>query len=73
MGNPKIGEDGVRLCDQPGCELPATHAYVWDKPMVACILHAQMALQIANMMGFPTPANTLRELEIDEMFASDDK
>jgi hypothetical protein len=72
MSNQKFNEHHVRLCDQEGCELPATHTYVWDRQLVACRIHAQGVLNIANAMGFPTPAATMRLMTIDEMAPDED-
>lgn len=68
----KINERGERLCDQAGCELLATHYYVWTGPQVACVIHAQKAEAIADMMGFPTVSRTMRELTVDEMMPEEE-
>lgn len=62
----KLDKDGVRLCDNDTCELIATHTLVWTEQMHFCIVHANQALGLANMMGFPTPANTVRTMTPDE-------
>lgn len=63
----KLDSDGVRLCDHNDCELPATHTLVWTKQQYYCIVHAQQALNVAQMMGFPTAGNTARLMTPDEM------
>lgn len=62
----------VRKCDQEGCEYPATHTLVWTEHKYYCLIHANKALGIAAVMGFPTPERTVRQLTIDEMLIDDD-
>ena len=71
MMGEKFNEDGVRLCDQAGCEEQAVFWYVWDGPMVVCVDHSEKVLGIATAMGFATPALTLRQLTTDELMASE--
>lgn len=63
----KFDNNGVRLCDQERCDLPATHTLVWAGPQCYCAIHARQAINIAGAMGFPTPARTLRPMTLDEM------
>lgn len=67
----KFNEDGVRVCDQAGCENQAVFWYVWDGPMVVCADHTAKVLGIATAMGFPTPGRTLRLLTADELMPSE--
>lgn len=59
--------DIYRKCDQKGCDLPATHTYVWTRPMYGCRFHTMQAVGMAESMGFMTPFNTLKQLTPDEM------
>lgn len=63
----KLTDDGMRQCDNHECALPATHTLVWDDHKFFCLPHALQALQIAGVMGFPTPEHTLRNMTIEEM------
>ena len=63
----KLNKDGARLCDQEGCEFPATHTLVWTEHGCYCAIHAQGLLNVAHHMGFSTPRNTVRLMTIDEM------
>lgn len=63
----KKTENNERLCDQEGCELIATHTLVWAKHQYYCAPHTQKVLGVADFMGFPTPAATVRKLEAHEM------
>ena len=65
-------EQGERLCDNKNCDLIATHTLVWTGHQYYCAIHAQQALGLANHMGFPTPANTVRTLEPDEIYVGPD-
>jgi hypothetical protein len=64
-----MNDDGmnIRECDQKGCQLPATRTLVWDEHKYYCPIHVQTALRIAESMGFPTPARTVRKLTALEM------
>ena len=66
-------EEGVRLCDQNGCEFIATHTLVWAKHQCYCLFHTQHVLGLADFMGFPTPAATVRTMTPDEMYVGPDK
>ncbi len=59
--------DEYVVCDVVNCDLPATHTLVWTRQENCCAIHAQYTLRVADAMGFPTPANTVRELSADEM------
>lgn len=73
MSEEKRTDSGVVLCNQKDCDMPATHTYVWTgKQIYSCMIHAQKALNIAEAMGFPTPAATMRPMTIDEMVHDDD-
>lgn len=65
-------EPKLRKCNQEGCPIPATHTLVWTKYQYYCPIHVRTALGIADAMGFPTPANTVRQLEPDEMIIEDE-
>lgn len=62
----KYNDLGIRQCDQDGCKAVATHWLVWTAPMVCCVQHMEKAMHVAQMMGHPTPAATLRALTPDE-------
>lgn len=60
---PKYSENGVRLCDQKDCDLPATHTFVWTDSWVCnCKEHTQGMLNLGRVMGHPTPGLTVRPL-----------
>lgn len=63
---------GFRKCDESSCEFPATHWLVWTKPQVYCVIHANAMINLGNIMGFPTPASTVRPLTFAEMMVDDD-
>lgn len=65
-------ETGFRKCGQKDCEFPATHWLVWTEPQYCCLIHAQSLLNVADAIGFPTPAATLRKLAPAEMFVDDE-
>ncbi len=70
---PEYNEPKLRKCDQDECEITATHTLVWTKHQYYCPIHVNTALGIANAMGFPTPANTVRKLEPLEMILEEDE
>jgi hypothetical protein len=41
--------------------------------MYGCRFHTMQAIGMAEAMGFPTPAATVRELTPDEMLPDEDK
>jgi hypothetical protein len=63
----------IRKCDQKGCELPATFTLVWTKQQYYCSIHVNTALHIASAMGFPTPENTVRQLEAEEVILEENE
>ena len=65
-------EPKLRKCDQKDCPVTATYTLVWTKQQYYCPIHVQKAIGIASAMGFPTPANTVRLLEPDEMILEAD-
>lgn len=67
-----MSEPKVRRCDQEGCQLPALFYCVWTKSQYYCFIHMQRVLNVADAMGFPTPAATMRNLEINEMVVRDE-
>lgn len=66
---PKYGEDGVRLCDQKECELPATHTFIWAQQgwSCQCAIHTQKMLGLERMLGYNIAANSVRDMTADEM------
>lgn len=68
---PKFDKEGARLCDNVDCDLVATHTLVFNQTMCYCIIHANQALTIADAMGYPTPALTVREMTLEEMMPED--
>lgn len=68
----KKGRFGEVLCDQKGCEFPATFTLVWTKHQCYCAIHTQTVLGVAEAMGFPTPAATVRPMTADEMMPEED-
>ncbi len=62
----KYNDLGIRQCDQDGCKAVATLWLVWTKPQVYCVQHMEKVLNIADVMGYPTPQSTLRALTADE-------
>lgn len=69
----KTNDAGERLCDQHDCELIATHTLVWTKPRCYCLAHTEMAIRVAEAMGFPTPKATLRPMTVEEMLPEGDE
>ena len=69
----RLTDEGVRLCDQEGCELTATHWLVWTEPQCYCSIHAQKMLQVGAAIGIPTPASTIRLMTPDEMYPESDE
>ncbi len=63
----KLNEDGVRLCDSKDCEMIATHWLVWTEPRCYCAPCAQQIIGVGRVMGFSTPAATVRPMTSDEM------
>lgn len=63
--------EGFRKCDEKTCEFPATHWMVWTKPQFYCLIHLNAMLNVANAIGYPTPATTVRALTIDEMITEE--
>lgn len=63
----KFNSNGIRLCNQEGCEHPAMIWLVWTKPQVYCADHAQRVLAVAEVMGHLTPAATVRPIRPEEM------
>ena len=59
-------------CDQEGCDNLAIYSCVWMRPQVYCHTHMMRVLGIAEAMGFPTVAATMRTLTPDEMLPEDD-
>jgi hypothetical protein len=73
MPHPDLdNETFYRKCDEATCEFPATYYVVWTKPRYYCPIHLQKVLAVADAMGFPTPAATVRRLTIDEMLPDED-
>jgi hypothetical protein len=66
---PKYGEDGVRLCDQSGCNFPATHTFIWAQQgwTCQCIIHTQKMLGLEGMLGYNIANNSVRDMTADEM------
>lgn len=64
----KDSEPKVTVCDQDGCIIPATHTLVWTKQQNYCPIHINTVLNVARVMGFPTPSNTVRKMTIEERF-----
>lgn len=61
-------EDGIRMCDDEGCDSIATHTLVWtEKWQCYCMIHAQGMINIGQHLGFQTPRLTVRPMQIDEM------
>ncbi len=56
-----------RKCDDKDCEMPATHYMVWTSPQYYCLVHLAGFLAVADAIGYPTPATTVRQLTITEM------
>ncbi len=65
----KRGEEGERLCDQKGCEFPATHTFIWAQQgwTCQCIIHARQMIALENHLGYNIAANSLRKMTFDEM------
>lgn len=65
---PKISEEGFRVCDQEGCESPASHTLFWTEGWYCgCIIHTQALVNLGNMLGHTAAAGTVRKMTIDEM------
>jgi hypothetical protein len=62
----------LRKCDSKECENPATHWLVWTGPQFYCQDCAEKMLGVADAMGFPTPASTVRPLNTTEMLLTDE-
>lgn len=64
----KRGEEGERLCDQKGCEFPATHTCMWAGQWTfQCLIHIGGVVNLGRVMGDPTAQNSLRKMTFDEM------
>lgn len=70
----KRGESGERLCDQEGCEFPATHTFVWAQQgwTCQCLIHTRQLIALENHLGYNIAANTLRTMTIGEMVSEDE-
>ncbi len=62
-------EDGIRICDQEGCEFPATHTFIWAAEgwTCQCLIHANSMIALESHLGFNTAGHSLRKMTIDEM------
>ncbi len=67
----KYNDYGIRECDQDGCKHTATHWLVWTKPQVYCYEHMERVLNVASVMGHPTPASTMRAIRPEEQLRED--
>ena len=69
----KRGEDGIRLCDQKGCEFPATHTFIWAQQgwQCQCLIHTQKMIGLEAHLGYNIAANSVRQMTPDEMMPDD--
>lgn len=73
MSDGRWTPEGVRLCDERSCELPATHTMVWtDDWQCYCMIHANKMLAIGQALGHGAPRLTIRQMTITEMVKDDD-
>jgi len=65
----KRGEEGERLCNQKGCEFPATHTFIWAQQgwQFQCIIHTNKMIALERLLGYNIAASSLRKMTIDEM------
>lgn len=65
----KLDKDGVRLCDQEGCEFIATHTFIWAQQgwTCQCAIHLRGMLNIERQLGGNIAHNSARPMTSDEM------
>jgi hypothetical protein len=54
--------DVLPPCTQSGCTTPARFSLVWAREVAYCPKHTVLVLNVADAMGFITPAETITGL-----------
>lgn len=66
MYNSNMANLTTRMCDQNGCDLPASYYLVFQKPLYCCGFHTAQLVGTGDAMGYNTPRLTKRPLETHE-------